>query len=83
MPRNVKLNLLSLHSIFLGEQSFFFFFIYCFLCICSFMEFVHSLFSQQNSNSAVKGKWNIFLQFLMMDASSQCRPLERSFHKMC
>lgn len=60
------------------------FFIYCFLCLCPFLgfifaSFVHSFHSK--TQSMVKGKWSIFLQFLMVDALSQCHPLEKSFQK--
>lgn len=60
------------------------FFIYCFVCVCSFKglslaKSVHSIHSK--TQSMVKGKWNIFLQFLMVDALSQCHPLKRRFQE--
>lgn len=61
----------SLRLIYLGEQITF---IYCFVCVCPFMGFIFALFVHSfhsKTQSMVKGKWNIFLQFLMVDALSQ------------
>lgn len=51
------------------------------LCIVRFFFLFVFCFFLSKIQSMVKGKWNIFLQFLTADAWSQCHPLEKSFQK--
>lgn len=70
MKSNIFAYYKSLQSIYLGEQISLFIALYVFVLLWdSSLRRLFFLFTAK-LKSMVKGKWNIFLQFLMVDALS-------------